>query len=347
MPIYQITITPLEYYFFGGEKHNADLKTNYFVESLPYPQQTALLGLLRYFLLQKKGLIDGKFISNKAEAAILIGEHSFHFLQQQKFGKITKISPLYFRKKAENYFFAPLDIAFEMENFVLKKGNKPFNAKDHSTLIQQYLISENSQEVIPISKIAMDFAQVGNEKGEKGKTKENAFYKQKMKYLEKDWSFAVDAEIAEEIEHKDYYCSLGGEKCHFKLNFVKKDAFFAPKYPKKHQREGIFCLLCLSDCFIDSVEIKNLPFAVNEYVSFRNLRSKVSTKNFYALKKVQDNKDEHSTMDNGLIHSSRYQLLQRGSVLYFEKQSEAEKLRDIIEKENGKTIGFNRILTSF
>ena len=352
MPIYQITITPLEYYFFGGEKHGTDLKNNYFVESLPYPQQTTLLGLLRYFLLKEKELINGKSIKNEceAEALRLIGENSFHFSREQsnqEFGKITKISPLYFNNGKENYFFAPLDIEFGMENFVLKKGSKPFNAKDHYALIQQYLVAEKSQEVIPLSQIAKDFKQVGNEKGEKGKTKENAFYKQNMKYLEKGWTFVVDAEIAEEIESKDYYYSLGGEKCHFKLRFIEKNAFYTPPYPQKHLREGIFCLLCLSDCFIEGAEMKKLPFAVNEYVSFRNLRSKVSTKNFYALKKARHDKDDHAIMENALIHSSRYQLLQRGSVLYFEKQEDAEKLRIAIENTNGKAIGFNHILTSF
>ena len=43
MAQYKIKITPLQYYFFGGEKHDEEFKINYSVESLDYPQQTTIL----------------------------------------------------------------------------------------------------------------------------------------------------------------------------------------------------------------------------------------------------------------------------------------------------------------
>lgn len=342
MPHYQIHITPLEYFFFGSEKHNADLTTNYFVESQPYPQQTTLLGLLRFFLLQKNGLITGKSINNQAAAKNLIGHESFDFcnkIEKDTFGKIKNISPLYFSNGKKRFFFAPLDIKFKMgKAFQLTHQGKDFNAKDHAPLVQHYLISEDFADIFKLDCIVRDYAQVGNEKGEKGQTKENAFYKQNMKRLENDWSFVIDAEIEEEISvNESYFLPFGGEKCFFKLSFQKKNAF-NPQYPtSKHERNGFFPLLCLSDCFVAGEKIKQLPFAVNNYVSFRNFRSNVSTKNFDALKK-----DEK--IDDSQIRSSRYQILQRGSVLYFTNETDRDDFAKEMKAQNGFSIGFNHVL---
>ncbi|HUM51391.1 MAG TPA: type III-B CRISPR module-associated Cmr3 family protein [Chitinophagales bacterium] len=343
MANYQIKMTPVEYYFFGGEKHNEDLTTNYFVESNDYPQQTTLLGLLRYFLLQKNKLLGGKNLpkEKQEEAGKNIGEQSFDFNSiANTFGKIISLSPLYFNDSKNNFFFAPLDIQFEISNnFILSdKENKTYTTKKHGNLIAQYLISEDSKEIIELSKIIKNISQVGNEKGDKGETKENAFYKQTMKQLAGGWSFVIDADINEEIdENEDYFLPFGGEKCFFKLNFKKQEAF-SPTYPSSHSR-NVFSILCLSDCFTDGSKIKDLEFAVNNYVSYRNLRSKLSTQNFNSLKK--DNE-----MEQGIKRSERYQLLQRGSVLYFSDVEKGKLFAGNLKNTNGSSIGFNHIITN-
>lgn len=343
MANYQIKITPVEYYFFGSEKHTEDLTTNYFVESNDYPQQTTLLGLLRYFLLQKSNLLVGKNLpkDKQGDAKDLIGTQSFDYNSSANtFGKISSISALYFNNDKTNFFFAPMDIQFNINNdFILSdKENKVYSAKKHSHLITQYLISEDSKQIIELSKIIESIPQVGNEKGDKGETKENAFYKQKMKRLANGWSFVVDAEIDEEInENKDYFLPFGGEKCFFKLNF-KKQAALLTNYPSSHSR-NIFSILCLSDCFADGNCIKELEFAVTNYVSYRNLKSKLSTQNFNALKKEKDS-------EQGITRSERYQLLQRGSVLYFSDIEKGKLFADNLKNTNGSTIGFNHIITN-
>jgi len=343
MPNYQVKITPLEYYFFGGEKHNEDLTTNYFVESNDYPQQSTLLGLVRYFLLQNNNLLGGKALPeiHRKAATELIGESSFDFNSNpQTFGTIKSISPLYFNDGTQNYYFAPLDILFDCgDNFLLSKNRDPYNAKDHFKLMQQNLIGANDNSLISLNSIIQSVYQVGNEKEQK----ENAFYKQNMKRLEKNWAFVIDVNIErdtvdnkeEEMEHKEYYLPFGGEKCFFKLSLKKQEAFI-PTYPTKHQRNKP-CLFCYGDCFIDSIEIKKLPFAVNNFISFRNLRSKITTGNFHALKEEKD-------IEKSMIRSDRYQLLQRGSVLYFNTAAERSEVKAIIDATHGSAIGFNKIL---
>ena len=78
---YLVEITPIGSYYFGGEntfntsdKANKEAPTtNYLVRSRIYPQQTALLGLMRYVILLKNEALN-KPNSIKMD---LIGEKSF------------------------------------------------------------------------------------------------------------------------------------------------------------------------------------------------------------------------------------------------------------------------------
>jgi CRISPR-associated protein Cmr3 len=347
MPNYQIKITPLEYYFFGGEKHNEDLTTNYFVESNDYPQQTTLLGLIRYFLLEKNNLLGGKSLPEikREEAKLLIGESSFDYENQsQMFGAIKSISPLYFTDGKQNYTFAPIDIEFDLSpDFILNKDTKPFNAKDYSKLLKQYLVGANDGKPKSLDSIIKPVPQIGNEK----ERKENAFYKQNMKRLEKDWSFVIDVNIEEIldendendkdkiIKEQDYYLPFGGEKCFFRLSFKKQPAVDFV-YSEKHER-NVSSIVCISDCFVPNSILKRTAFAINNFISFRNLISAINTANFHALKAGKEVKDS-------MVRSDRYQLLQRGSVLYFSDKKERDDVKTEIERMNGFTIGFNTIL---
>ncbi|MDR1441038.1 MAG: hypothetical protein LBJ02_01370 [Bifidobacteriaceae bacterium] len=92
-----IKLTPLEPYFFGGERtfHYAGVNetgNSYFIRSLDWPTQTTLFGTLRYLGNRKKGNGTGGF-QRDDEA---IGPDSFNLgVHGQSFGWIESISPLY------------------------------------------------------------------------------------------------------------------------------------------------------------------------------------------------------------------------------------------------------------
>jgi len=347
---YKITLTPADTYFFGGEKtrrENDALIMDYFVVSNPYPQQTTLLGLLRYFLLLKNPTVfNGKSIINKTEAAKIIGDESFSYGDEpQDFGKIKKLLPLYFNNGTKDYFFAPRDIEFDMsDKFQLSKGGKNYNAKDHNNDIGQYLIS-NSGDRVKLSDVVKEQpAQAGNEKASKGQTrkeKENKFYKMTFCKLKTGWSFCMDAEIKDDaIKNGDsIFLPFGGEKSYFKLE-VKKQMAAKQQLNDLFQR-GVPYILCQSDCFVDANILDDATFAVNDFVSFRNLKSKVQETARYSSMTHKDDATQ-------LTRSDRYNLLQRGSVLYFEdKKRRDEAAKKIIEgKDNCRNIGFNQILTN-
>ncbi len=340
MAQYKIKITPLQYYFFGGEKHDEEFKINYSVESLDYPQQTTILGMLRYALLVHKGWLKGNSIKmDIGDVDGLIGPESFRYgTKENKFGKIKSVSPLYFIHENTDYFFAPLDFSFDLNrDFELSKDGQVYNYKSYGSHIGNCLINQNGVAQ-SLFDIIGEVSQVGNEKAEKGGTKEDAFYKQKMKKLEDGWSFAVNAEIDLDLDGLNMNIPFGGEKCIFNIHFEKVEKEKPFTVPANYSRIQPF-IYCISDCFIDNIDIKNLPFAVTDSVSFRNLKSKTTTKNFYAFKREQN-------IDNGMVRSSRYQLLKRGSVLYFDSTEERDKLKAALENNSSRTIGFNQFLTN-
>ena len=138
MSKYLIKLKPIGKYFFGGDmtfevgdKSNKDYNSkysSYIIESNKFPQQTSLLGMLRYLLLTKSPKVfsvDENRITNKADAANIIGQASFSVIpnhkldekQDSRFGKINSIGPCFLLhednkedERIEEYFLsAPKD----------------------------------------------------------------------------------------------------------------------------------------------------------------------------------------------------------------------------------------------
>lgn len=350
MANYQIKLTPVDTFFFGGEKHiqnkEGDYETNYFVESNAYPQQTTLLGLVRYYLLLKnRNIFDGKKITDKTIAADMIGSASFDYDNPQcGFKKIKTISPLYFAFNNESYFFAPLDLGFQMSDqfqlYKMDEKGKPknYNAKDHYFDICQWIISINGNPK-KLDDIIKTDPQIGNEKTRKGETKDNKFYKQLSKRMaEAGWSFCIDAEVEDGsgIPVKDsLFIPFGGEKSFFKLEVEMKDqAEFGE--PRSFRRPFPY-FYCQSDCFVSAGILDQAKLTINQFVSFRNLRTTVANTEKYSGLSAKDTKQ----MDR----SNRFNLLQRGSILYFDNRIVMETVAEAITKDKThcKNIGFNQI----
>lgn len=109
MSKYLIKLKPLGKYFFGGDmsfevgdksKDYNSKYSSYIIESNKFPQQTSLLGMLRYLLLTKSDTtvfsVDENRITNKDNAAKIIGQASFSVTENHElasFGKIISIGP--------------------------------------------------------------------------------------------------------------------------------------------------------------------------------------------------------------------------------------------------------------
>jgi CRISPR-associated protein Cmr3 len=231
MPKYLIELTPIDTFFFGGETtFGQGDSANYFAKSNLFPQQTTLLGVLRYVLLQINDLLP-LTNANKSQANCLIGTESFDpSVSKQNFGAIERISPLFMRHNATNYFvrskefldvndtISPLELELKtigsrqlnnqvaMQTIPLLKTSdgKVFNPKES---FAESLVA--ADEVKAISSVFKGKQKVGItkykngipklSKGYKKEMPDNSlgFYKQTFYRLDSGWSFAFYAEIAD------------------------------------------------------------------------------------------------------------------------------------------------------
>ncbi|MCT4599926.1 MAG: hypothetical protein N4A32_03405 [Marinifilaceae bacterium] len=106
MAKYLVKLKPVDSYFFGQEvKRVLGNKKSYYQHSACFPQQTSLLGVLRFYLLKINNLIPIT-PKNRKKVKELIGANSFILKESngnendtlQSFGKIERISPLFILK---------------------------------------------------------------------------------------------------------------------------------------------------------------------------------------------------------------------------------------------------------
>ncbi len=122
---YLITLQPTTAFFFGGEQtFDSGAEKNYSVQSNAFPQQTALLGMLRHSILRQHDLL-GK----RHEWKTWIGPESFTLSKEKTtawdFGKIKSISPVFLSKKEANkptYYYTPQSFDFRID-----EGNASLN----------------------------------------------------------------------------------------------------------------------------------------------------------------------------------------------------------------------------
>lgn len=344
---YTFKFTPIETFFFGSEKHvlneQGDLVTNYFVESNEYPQQTTLLGAIRYFILQQQpvNIFSNKKIQDKILAAEKIGDSSFvYHKNEQGFGIINEVGFLYWIDKVGQKYIPynlKKGVRVNSEGKLYDPDGNLYKAKNHEKYIGNLLIDEKGNDRVALNEVVLDKVIVGNKKNDQKEKNIEGFYKQNQKYMKDGWAFAVDVKLLEKIDlnRKPKFVTLGGEKSIFRLEILENNPSFNPEI--KANDLDISSIRFLSDTFITSDTVRKADFGVTEYISFRNLMSTVSeTEDYRGL--ATDNKKQ-------LKRSGRFNLLKRGSVLFFKDN---EKLKEVVQEiyneKNAKKTGFNQII---
>jgi len=139
MAYYQINLKPTGPFFFATElKAELGNRQNYYQKSRLFPQQTTLLGVLRYQLLLKNGYmpIDS---GNKNDVAKLIGKQSFHYNNGKNigdFGVIKQLSPIFLNNN--NGFWSIRD-----KEFIQKPCTKCGKKITSSLQLKEFEIEES------------------------------------------------------------------------------------------------------------------------------------------------------------------------------------------------------------
>ena len=270
MQAYLIQLQPLAPFYFGSERNfGTGEDSNYFATSRQTPQQTTLLGVLRYKLLEahnglSKGQHGGKV---EALASDLIGKQSF--MGNAKFDK-DAFGKIFLLKGQHIYLPANVDDGFSL----VKKGGKsacvkltpeggnPFlEAKNHTVDLDGYNPKKPPDvhwtndlgERVKAEKLFQKAEQVGvfklhgrdkshrsqhlnpdEEDGQKGFFKKIAW-----KFLSEDFRFAFVAYLEKKVgdklvshlaAHANAVTPIGGERSPFRITAADAGSDFISRW---------------------------------------------------------------------------------------------------------------------
>ena len=358
MSKYRITLTPIDKFFFGGDmtfqvgdndkdKFNKRYKS-YIIQSSLFPQQTSLLGMLRFLVLRNAGadvFKDGKIVDkNKAKAKELIGGRSFSVNpnhEENSFGLIKSLSHVRVQQtkdgKCADWEFKPLfgeldlnqnakaDGAHNYQTVWLPNLDKnAYNAKDS---LKKYLT--NGEDDRLVSTFFKEDRRIGISRDIKtGKTGEDALFIQISYRFAQDarYCFAFEAEIDDCLALERYdgqMVSVGGDNSQFIIGITKeKQCKTLPGMTN--------ALYLLSPTFLPREEAKTAAFAITDLMPFRFLSS------------VMDEVSSYHILSGKLVRSDGFELYAPGSVFYFKSEEDKQKFASLIEaKREFRQIGYN------
>lgn len=369
MSKYLMTLRPLDTFFFGQEnkyrkreeKNRKELNVvaDYFQESAYFPQQTTLLGMLRYYLLVVNGQLP---IKNKQVADDLIGDKSFRVSDDPlDFKHIKSMSPVFISHLGRAYWPQPLDIRlkekrvlyFDKEEKAISKTNLPKHNgqityfpdyKEKDGLDHFLLDMDDYQKFLPYkfdkdeksNGIFVPEERTGITKGEGGETQDAAFYKQVVYRLKDDAAFQCIVDLDDpKISHgHEGFVPMGAEKSMFRIKFTETDQSLADKI--KLENRNAPKLVLLSDAYLPDGFEQHYHFSISETKPFRFLQTETHAD------KWKDSLHFRGNHHREMVRSIRFNLFQRGSVFYFKNEEDlGEMVKQLKGQVNFFNIGYN------
>lgn len=335
---YLITLTPTGKFFFGGDmkfkvgKEDNEEFDSYIIKSNRFPQQTSLLGMLRFLILRNAGpeVFNDNKIINTDLAQNLIGPESFKANKENpNFGVIDRISPCFIIDKKNNEF-SPIPITANGAeyDFELKEGelySDKYNAKDG--------ISDN------FSKYFVNDLRMGLLKEPEGKKRSrdeenDALFKQENLRFKNDenseYCFAFYASIDESVNLTNYsrqIVSLGADSSMFAIEIEEKE-----ETSINVNRGGIKgeTVVLTSPSFIPKEEM-NATAAISNVIPFKCLQTT-----------VKDKEGSYNRLKRELGTSSKLNLYDKGSVFFFNNKDEKEQFcNNLKSHKEFRQIGYN------
>ena len=350
---YFITLKPMEPFFFGGEytfgsddSRTQKEESRYFAKSELFPQQSAVLGMLRKAILNKKNIMTlhkkGEWVDsakkayqstnkNYLEAVRLTGKGRFSYETDFDTGVIESISPLFVYANQKNYFIDAADRDYmprETTGTMLIK-NKPqkiivFDGYDAKKYVPPAFCSQTDK--LPFDKLYKSLQTVGIKKARQGKTEEDAFFMKESYMLRDNASFAFILQSSEDMLFLDRtLVALGADQSSFMLSVQEYDKSFETLTDDCFiTKTGFDRLVLLSETLLDQEAYDLCTFVMGERKTMRHLTA--DNQNSKKFKK-----------------SKRYYLFQRGTVLY---TNALEKLKEALSKTHLQKAGINHFHTA-
>ena len=310
---YLIKLKPLEPYFFGGDTTFGVLgdeeNGTYLAKSRHFPQQSALLGMLKKEILTQANLLTrkvrGEWVNKelKEQANSLVGKEKFDILKQQKqdFGAIKSLSPIFLLHQEMPFIKKVAIDKYEYKDGLLKGYNPKAD-------IYNNFVSINNATSKKYSDIFKEIEQIGIKKGGGN----NALFKKTSYLLKENFEFGFYCEV--DFELSDSIVTLGADRSKFSFR-VQKSTNSLEYYDKNGY------MVLLSDAYITLPIKKHCEFAITSEISFQSLKNK-----------------KHSTKHNKFEKSKKLYLYEKGSLFI----NPDEALIANLNNPNLQQIGYNK-----
>jgi CRISPR type III-B/RAMP module-associated protein Cmr3 len=298
---YLLTFKPLKNFFFGSADTFSD---DYFAISDYFPQNTQLLGALRLFIAEQKGLMkqhkNGRYSKRPEELKKLIGTaKSSDFMTNSDLGKINNLSGMFIvgSKLDDAFFKTPFDIEiadggiryytlanFDDTYYFLKdydskktSAQRLANSKFWSSYIDKQELSV--ADTIEYADAFCQHRQVGIKLEKKrvaaDEDEGGAFYTKVDYTLKSDYLFACVIDFDDELDGG--IIELGGDGSIFELKVQELSSTQLASHPIvsrifEHPAQGDK-VVCMSDTILESTNEFHSHFTIAPYSKpFRMLK---------------------------------------------------------------------------
>lgn len=361
---YKISLQPLGPFFFGSERTYGPNNAVYFAISNRYPQQTALLGMLRFRLLEMRGWLNnnaGKSAGSYDDRKSLIGKRSFKAEDAKKigdFGAVKNLSPVWVEHQQDLLLPGALNKGYRLKTSSKKENeiqwetigegfSKPYlpvvENFNYKNAVSSHLLATKSVAIKEYDDVFISGERIGITKEGREENDRDGFYKQEHYRFPNDTQFVFYAtfskaegeELAAFVDQVPQI-QMGGERSNFHMKMIEAtpDWKCLNAYEKMVDLDPTNAqLVLLGDAYVEPSTIYHSRFTIGETNFFRHIQTSTKeTVNF------------HSHPKNGTgfpIKSAGFNLLQRGSVIYLE--SEKEDKEQLLKYLTNQAIGWQQI----
>lgn len=328
-----LILKPKTKFFFGGDRTFDSKRQEYFSKSEYFPQQTALLGMLRYNILKFENKLEINWIG-KSE---IIGA-DFSVDGEFNLGVIKKLSPICICEEENIWIPAGNHIQKVNENvqvFTYNASKNLLEGYNHKNELQTlfYAFRNKRDKLNSHKNFYIEFPQVGNQKTKDGSSSDDTFFKnvflgfKRNKDYQQEYSFCFWVETNDNYDMKflnNQTVSLGRES-DFLVEVKDKENIFTQIEQANEKSFSNPKIVLLSETYVKDLE------KLRENAHF------ILTSNVFSFRYFNRASDgKHYSLGNR--KSKNYNLLERGTVIFSKNISEIKKLLD---NKNFKTIGYN------
>ncbi len=310
----KITVAPINKFYFGGEKtfNTASGEANYFAKSNKFPQQTGLLGLLRYAIGSRNGF-------DKTN----IGLTGFRLNGNNDFGHIQYISPLFLESDDKIYFQSGINFQGKKTLELLKPKLVTIpiisqHDKDQTIVYEKYdlkapllnCVETVTNELRNEDDFFDDITREGNSANTMKINDDDGFYKQTFYKFRNNEQFVFYANLIDLTEGWESILKFGGESSMFKVKIeINKNNAYALPFEIGTVRADKWQQITLqSDCLIDEKYTNYIQGGIFDSIPFRYIETTIKTTNHNNFKKTPD-------VDDAKKINTPYNLLKKGSIL--------------------------------